>query len=91
MPGDPVFVLGSVQINDDPASRDDNPVVIKPRKPSLLRLNYYDLFFLGTGSEREQLTAFAESIRRGWTGIAMLLARPEGAAEARFVRRIQAS
>ena len=74
MPGDPVFVLGSVQINDDPDSRDDDPVVIKPKKSSLLRLDYYDLFFLGNGNEREQLAAFAESIRRGWTGVVMLLA-----------------
>ena len=74
MPGDPVFVLGTVQINDDPASRDDDPVVIKPEKSSLLRLNYYDLFFLGNGNEREQLAAFSDSIRRGWTGVAMLLA-----------------
>lgn len=73
MPGDTIFVIGSVQINDDATTKDEHPIVVKPKRSSLLRLEYYDLFFLGNGNEKAQLAAFEKRIRRGWSGVAMLM------------------
>jgi hypothetical protein len=74
MPGDPVFVLGSVQINEDRASKERDPVVIKPKRSSFFLLNYYDIFFLGNGDERALLDRFARSVHRGWLAVVTVMA-----------------
>lgn len=73
MPGDPVFLVGSVQINDDRTLKAEEPVVIKPKKFSILHPNFYDLFFLSAGGEKQQLEALARSVSRGWMGIMLLM------------------
>jgi len=74
MPGDPVLVIGTVQLNRDPATREAHPLVLRPRKPSLARLEYFDLFFVGVGTERELLGPLRRSIHRGWGGTAAAMA-----------------
>lgn len=73
MPGDPVLVVGSVQINRDPATRATDPVVLRPRRPSLFRLDYYDVFFVGAGTERGLVDRFKQSVHRGWGGVLLLM------------------
>jgi len=73
MPGDRVFVLGTVQINDDAALKSTHPLVIKPRQSSLFRFNYYELFFLGNGNQESLLDAFKRSIGRGWSTVLALM------------------
>lgn len=73
MPGDRVYVLGRVQINDS-AERGAEPLVIRPQRLSLLRLDLYDLFFLGHGGEQGLLQDFKGSIVRGWSTVVLLMA-----------------
>lgn len=73
MPGDPVLVYGCVQFNDDPATRETDPIVIRPRKSSLFRINYFDVFFLGSTSEQVLLENLRKSVLRGWAEFSVLL------------------
>ena len=73
MPGDETYVLGNLQINDDKQDR-ENKVVIKPQRTSLVRMNFYDLFFVSNTSEEQLLAAFKKSIKRGWFGVFVLMA-----------------
>lgn len=74
MPGDTVFVVGSVQLNRDEATRANDPAIVRPRKSSLFRLNYYDVFFVTNISEKSVLETFQKSIIRSWIKIAVLIA-----------------
>jgi len=69
MPGDTVYVVGNVQINQDKASYENDEVIVKPRKSSLLSLNFYDLFFISTISEEALLEGFRKSVKRGWRNV----------------------
>jgi len=68
MPGDEVYVLGSLQVIDQEYKQNfpDDTVIIKPKASSFLHPNFYDLFFLSNTSEDELLALFRKSIHRGW-------------------------
>lgn len=68
MPNDEVYVLGNLQINHDATDKQDQ-VIIKPQKSSLLRINFYDLFFVSNISEEALLEKFKKSVNRGWMGV----------------------
>lgn len=74
MPGDPVYVVGNVQINKDPKFSRYGDIVVKPKKSSLLSMNFYDLFFLSNVSEEALLDGFRKSVQRGWRNIFLLIA-----------------
>ena len=77
MPGDDVYVLGNLQILDDETDKKsfpDESVIIKPLGSSLLRSNFYDLFFISNTTEEELLRLFKKSIHRGWLKIVVLMA-----------------
>lgn len=69
-PGDTVYVVGNVQINRDGSDGADNDaIVIKPNKPSMLSLNFFDLFFVSNLGEQALLDGFRKSINRGWVKV----------------------
>ena len=69
MPGDTVYVVGNVLINHDKAKYENDEVVVKPRKSSLLSLNFYDLFFVSNISEEALLEGLRKSVKRGWRNV----------------------
>ena len=75
MPGEETYVLGSLQINRDKKGIVDqkDKVIIKPQKSSIVRPNFYDLFFVSNKSEEELLTAFKNVIKRGWLEVFILM------------------
>jgi E3 Ubiquitin ligase len=75
MPGDDVYVLGNLQINNDPKFESDK-VIIKPQKSSLKGFHVYDLFFLSNTSEEELIAAFKKAIKRGWLSVFLLMIIP---------------
>jgi hypothetical protein len=74
MPGDTVYLVGNVQINQDPKLSKHGEIVVKPKKSSLLSMNFYDLFFLSNISEEALLDGFRKSVHRGWRNIFLVLA-----------------
>ncbi|OGT31535.1 MAG: hypothetical protein A2W28_05080 [Gammaproteobacteria bacterium RBG_16_51_14] len=70
MPGDEIYVLGNLQINDHHGT---DKVIIKPKKSTWIQPEIYDLFFVSNTSEEELLAAFKKSIKRGWAGVFMLM------------------
>ena len=76
MAGDDVFLLGTVQIDRERKYHTETyqrNIVVKPQQSSLLRLNYFDLFFLSNQSEEKLLQKFRASIKRGWGFIVFLM------------------
>ena len=69
MPGDTVYLAGSVQINRERDEQIPDEVVVKPRKSSWLSMNFYDLFFISNISEEALVAGFQKSIKRGWLGV----------------------
>ena len=69
MPGDTVYLVGSVQINRDRAEGNDDEIIVKPRKSSWLSMQFYDLFFLSNISEEALLDGMRKSIGRGWRNV----------------------
>jgi hypothetical protein len=74
MPGDQVYVVGNVQSNKDPKLSRYGDIVVKPKKSSLLSMNFYDLFFLSNVSEEALLDGFRKSVQRGWQIIILIIA-----------------
>lgn len=76
MPGDEVILFGNARINRDPLVYDpvpDDSLIVKPRKSSLLRLNYFDLFFLSNLGNFDLISRSLKAGRRGWAGIALAI------------------
>jgi hypothetical protein len=69
MPGDTVYLVGSVQINRHRAEGNNDEIVVKPCKSSWLSMQFYDLFFLSNISEEALLDGMRKSIRRGWRNV----------------------
>ena len=69
MPGDTVYVVGSVQINRDRGEYPDEQIVVKPCKSSWLSMNFYDLFLVSNISEAALLKGFHGSVGRGWSAV----------------------
>ena len=74
MPGDMVYLVGNVQTNQDRKYALYGDIVVKPKKSSLLSMNFYDLFFLSNVSEEALLDGFRRSISRGWRNVFLVLA-----------------
>lgn len=66
MPGNTVYLTGNVQINESRADDEGDEIVVKPRKPSWLSPNFYDLFFISNTSEEAALDGFRKSVKWGW-------------------------
>ena len=73
MPGDTVYLVGSVQINNDRKNTGYGDVVVKPKRSSWLSMNFYDLFFVSNISEEALLTSFRKSVKRGWFKIVIFM------------------
>jgi len=73
MPGDTVYVVGSVQINKDGENSNYGAIVVKPKKSSWFSLNFYDLFFISNISEEALLTGFRKAVKRGWRNIVIIM------------------
>lgn len=69
MPGDTVYLVGTVQVNRDRTTYENEDVVIKPQKSSWLSMNFYDLFFVSNVSENALLAGFRKSVKRGWRNV----------------------
>ena len=74
MPGDSVYLVGNVQINNDRKFSKYGDLVVKPKKSSFWSMNFYDLFFLSNISEEALLEGFRKSVHRGWGMIFAVLA-----------------
>ena len=74
MPGDTVYLIGNVQTNQEKKYALYGDIVVKPKKSSLLSMNFYDLFFLSNISEEALLDGFRRSISRGWRNVFIVLA-----------------
>jgi hypothetical protein len=72
MPGDDVYVLGNLQINEGHGDK----TIIKPESFSLRRPNFYDLFFVSNLSEQKLLASFQKSIKPGWSHALVLILLP---------------
>ena len=77
MPGDDVYLVGNVQINDDREDADYEAdygeVVVKPKRSSWFSMNFYDLFFISNISEEALLASFRKSVKRGWSMIVVVM------------------
>ena len=73
MPGDTVYLVGNVQINDDPDNKSHGEVVVKPKKSTWYSMNFYDLFFISNISEEALLSGFRKSVKRGWRNIVIIM------------------
>jgi len=69
MPGDPVHLVGSVQVNRAGGAYEGEKVIVKPRKSSWLSLNFYDLFFISNIGEEALLKGLRKSYGRGWRNV----------------------
>ena len=78
MPGDTVYVIGTLQINPehDKDLNTDDALIIKAKRSTLFRPAFYDILFISNKSEWVLLNAFRNSIRRGWLQVLVLIALP---------------
>ena len=72
MPGEKVYVLGNLQINDDPEFADDK-VIVRPVKSTLLHPKFHDVFFVSDKNKDALLEAFHRVRWRGWMKEAIML------------------
>ena len=73
MPGDTVYLVGNVQINDDSKNASNGEIVVKPKKFSWFSMNFYDLFFISNISEEALLESFRKGVNRGWRNIIVVM------------------
>lgn len=74
MHGDPVYLVGNLQINTDREAYPGEDVVVKPRKSSWLSMRFYDLFLVSNISEAALLEGFRTSVGKGWSLVAVGMA-----------------
>lgn len=68
-PGDPVYVVGNVQINHDRDAYPDDEVVLKPSRSSWMSMRFNDLFFVSNLGEKAVLKGLRGSVGRGWRNV----------------------